>query len=107
MIVTGVCLSLSLVLAGFWLVRGRPRRVFSLPVLGVACLFSLALLGCITDNTYLVAPDPLSRFGDGHLEGKALLEIDDRSEGNSLILHQDSLKALADVIAQQPSGGKE
>lgn len=106
-LMTGVCLSLGFALAGLWLVRGRPRRFLSLPVLAVVGLGTLSLLGCIWDRQTRAydSPPRLQYAGNGELYGDALLEVDAKA-GNCLILHQEALSELADKAGLHAKEGK-
>ncbi|HWG42744.1 MAG TPA: hypothetical protein VN688_08160 [Gemmataceae bacterium] len=100
-VVAGVALTLSLSLAGLWLVRGRQRRVLAGTALTLGALVLLGVSGCPPmrpDARFDFYNEPLAApvaQADGSLKGEALLQIDEKSSVIQVVVPAKELAVLA------------
>ena len=101
-VMTGLALSLGFVLTGFWLVRSRPRRRITMPVLALTGLLAAGFVGCLWDNgqrTMVPVYEPAKAMhsdSPSSLNGEALLEVDERAENVELTIPREALSLLQD-----------
>ncbi len=100
-IVAGVSLTLSLSLAGLWLLRGRQRRILGGAALGLGVLVLLGVSGCPwrwPEDTIPTYNEPLAPpifQADGSLKGEALLQLDEKSSSIQVVVPPKELAMFA------------